>query len=391
MGREGSGWDMGIREQAKKILKCLRLQRIGEEQFISDVNRDYTREQKKMLLCYLDYPRTVRELRENFGHTNRQEMMQIVKVCIEMDWSIDICGCNDRNAIEQIQSDYYDCILGFGVTFEYAREHNPKALSILYMTENPYDVSYARETERIAYFTERTGRTFALERTGVYYQKDDEKKADAVICLGDERYFPEGKRVIRIWPSALKNPTFSLDFSQKKRTDFMVYGTDGFVHKGNDLLVEIFGRHPEWTLYLCGARGEEKAKEAGYKLPPNVHAVGFVDTMSEQFNEIVKKCYYLLLPSCSEAPSTAVLTGMRHGMLPVVSRGIGLDGLQDYCIFLDDYHIEYLEGILSELVSGSVEESELQRQSRKAMEYADEHFGLREYTKMFRQALRTLI
>lgn len=381
---------MGIKEQAKKILKCLRLQRIGEEQFISDVNRDYTREQKKMLLCYLDYLRTVRELRENFGHTNRQEMMQIVKVCIEMDWSIDICGCNDRNAIEQIQSDYYDCILGFGVTFEYAREHNPKALSILYMTENPYDVSYARETERIAYFKERTGRTFALERTGVYYQKDDEKKADAVICLGDERYFPGGKRVIRIWPSALKNPTFSLDFSQKKRTDFMVYGTDGFVHKGNDLLVEIFGRHPEWTLYLCGARGEEKAREAGYRLPPNVHAVGFVDTMSEQFNEIVKKCYYLLLPSCSEALSTAVLTCMRHGMLPVVSRGIGLDGLTEYCVYFEDYHIECIENVLWKLTESDAGEGQLQECCRRIMEYADVHYRLTDYTQMFRYALQEL-
>lgn len=381
---------MGIREQAKKILKCLRLQRIGEEQFISDVNRDYTREQKKMLLCYLDYPRTVRELRENFGHTNRQEMMQIVKVCIEMDWSIDICGCNDRNAIEQIQSDYYDCILGFGVTFGYAREHNPKALSILYMTENPYDVSYARETERIAYFKERTGRNFALERTGVYYQKDDEKKADAVICLGDERCFPEGKSVIRIWPSALKNPVFSLDFSQKKRTNFLVYGTDGFVHKGNDILVDIFERHPEWTLYLCGTRGKEKAKEAGYRLPPNVRAVGFVDTLSEQFNEIVKKCYYLLLPSCSEAPSTAVLTGMRHGMLPVVSRGIGLDELTEFCIFFEDFHKEHVENILEGLVLDDPDETVMQKKSIRIMEYADAHFKLEDYTEMLRHALKEL-
>lgn len=382
---------MGMKELAKKILRRLELQRIGEEQFVSDINRDYTREQKKILLCYLDYQRTVQELRQNFGHTNRQEMMQIIKACIERDWCIDICGCNDRNATEYIRADYYDFIFGFGEAFRYAREHNPKALSILYMTENPYDISYARETERIAYFMERTGRNFALERTGVYYQKDDEKKADEVLCLGDESYFPAGKRVFRIWPSALKNPTFSLDFSQKKRTNFLVYGTDGFVHKGNDILVEIFERHPEWTLYLCGARGEEKAKEAGYRLPPNVHAVGFVDTMSEQFNEIVSKCYYLLLPSCSEGISTAVLTGMRHGMLPVVSRGIGLDGLTEYCVYFEDYHIERVEDLLRQLVEEGTEEKQLQRRSRNAMEYADAHYRLEDFTKMFQDALLEII
>ena len=382
---------MGMKEFIKKTLRRFKLQRIGEEQFVSDINRDCTREQKKILLCYLDYQLTVRELRQNFGHTNRQEMMQIIKVCIERDWCIDICGCNDRNATEYIQADYYDYILGFGEAFRYAREHNPNALSILYMTENPYGISYAREMERIAYFKERTGRSFALERTGVYYQKDDEKKADVVLCMGDESYFPAGKRVFRIWPSALKNPTFSLDFSRKKRTNFLVYGADGFVHKGNDILVEIFGRHPEWTLYLCGARGAEKVKEAGYRLPPNVHAVGFVDTMSEQFNEIVNKCYYLLLPSCSEAPSTAVLTGMRHGMLPVVSRGIGLDGLAEYCVYFEDYHVERVEDLLRQLAEEGTEEKILQQRSRNVMEYADAHYRLKDYTESFRRAINVFV
>ena len=379
-----------MKKQIKRILRKMHLEKIGEEQFTADINRDCTKEQKKILLCYLDYSRTVRELRQNFGHTNRQEMMQMIKVCIEKDWCIDVCGCNDAYAREQIPADYYDYILGFGENFRYAKEKNPKALAIIYMTENPYDISYEKEMQRLAYFKERTGRIFHLERTGVYYQKDDEKKADAVICLGDENYFSKDKKVIRIWPSALKNPTFRPELSEKKKTNFMVYGTDGFVHKGNDILVEIFAKHPEWNLYLCGARGAEKAKEAGYQLPANVHAVGFVDTLSEQFNEIVGKCYYLLLPSCSEAPSTAVLTGMRHGMLPVVSKGIGLDELEEYCSYFPDYHIEAVEDLLEQLTKQEVDERELQEKSIRVMEYADAHYGLADYTDGLREALRQL-
>lgn len=379
-----------MKKQIKDILRKMHLEKIGEEQFTADINHDCTREQKKILLCYLDYSRTVRELRQNFGHTNRQEMMQMIKVCIDNDWRIDVCGCNDSYAREQIREDYYDYILGFGENFRYAKEKNPKALAIIYMTENPYDVSCEKETQRLTYFKERTGRTFYLERTGVYYQKDDEKKADAVICLGDEKYFPQDKKVIRIWPSALKNPTFELDFSEKKTTNFMVYGTDGFVHKGNDILVEIFAKHPEWNLYLCGARGAEKAKEAGYQLPPNVHAVGFVDTLSDQFNEIVGKCCYLLLPSCSEAPSTAVLTGMRHGMLPVVSRGIGLDELGAYLEYFSDYHIETVEPVLTKLAAQGVDACGLPEKSRRVMEYADMHYKLSDYTEGLQEALRQI-
>lgn len=376
-----------MKKQIKQILRRLKLQRVGQEQFVSDINRDYTREQKRILLCYLDYQRTVQELRQHSGHTNRQEMMQMLKVCIDNDWCIDVCGCNDPYAHEQIRDNYYDYILGFGENFRYACEHNPKAFSVIYMTENPYDISYARESERIAYFKERTGREFHLERTGVYYHKDDEKKADAVICLGDERYFPECDNVQRVWPSALKNTSFILEFSRKKRTSFLVYGVDGFIHKGNDLLIEIFAKHPEWELYLCGARGEEKAKEAGYDLPANVHAVGFVDTLSMKFNEIVSKCYYLLLPSCSEAPSTAVLTGMRHGMIPIVSKGIGLDGLDEHCRYFPGYHVEEIEKVLLAVTADEMDEKQLQEQSRGALEYADAHYKLSDYTEGLRVAL----
>lgn len=375
-----------LKNSCKSLLKKMHLQKIGQEQMVADINRDCTSAQKKILICYLDYLRTIRELNRNFGHTNRQEMMQIVKVCIELNLRIDVCACYDRNAIEEIRENYYDYILGFGDTFFYAKEKNPDAAAILYTTENPYRISYERETERLRYFTERTGRTFHLERTGVYYKKDDEKKADRIICLGEPSYFADtGKPVDRVWPSALKNSDFTLDFSPKKKTNFLVYGVDGFIHKGNDILVELFAKHPEWNLYLCGARGAEKAEEAGYKLTENVHVCGFVDTMSGQFQEIAAKCYYLLLPSCSESPSTSALTALRHGIIPIVMKGNGLDELGDYCRYFEDYHMDSIEQTIAEAVC--VDEEMLQQQGRAAMEYADEHYTLADYTEQMRTVM----
>lgn len=375
-----------LKNKCKDLLKKVHLQKIGQEQMVADLNRDCTAEQKRILICYLDYLRTIRELNRNFGHTNRQEMMQILKVCIELNLRIDVCACYDRNAIEEIRENYYDYILGFGDTFFCAKEKNPEATAILYTTENPYRISYERETERLRYFTERTGRRFHLERTGVYYKENDEQKADRIICLGEPSYFADtGKPVDRVWPSALKNPDFTLDFSPKKKTNFLVYGVDGFIHKGNDILVELFAKHPEWNLYLCGARGAEKAEEAGYKLTENVHVCGFVDTMSGQFQEIAAKCYYLLLPSCSESPSTSALTALRHGIIPIVMKGNGLDELGDYCRYFEDYHMDSIEQTIAEAVC--VDEEMLQQQGRAAMEYADEHYTLADYTEQMRTVM----
>lgn len=379
-----------LKNKCKDLLKKVHLQKIGQEQMVADLNRDCTAEQKRILICYLDYLRTIRELNRNFGHTNRQEMMQILKVCIELNLRIDVCACYDSNAMEDIRENYYDYILGFGDTFFYAKEKNLEATAILYTTENPYRISYERETERLRYFTERTGRRFHLERTGVYYKENDEQKADRIICLGEPSYFADtGKPVDRVWPSALKNPGFALDFSRKKKTNFLVYGVDGFIHKGNDILVELFAKHPEWNLYLCGARGAEKAEEAGYKLTENVHVCGFVDTMSDQFHEIAAKCYYLLLPSCSESPSTSALTALRHGIIPIVMKGNGLDELGDYCRYFEDYHMESIEQTIAEAVCA--DEEVLQQQGRAAMEYADEHYTLQEYTRQIKNILGKII
>lgn len=379
-----------MKQQIKAIMKGLGFERIGEEHLVTDINHDYTQNQKKILISYLDYQKTTRELASYAGHTNRQEMMQIIKSCIQMGFCIDVCGCMDAKVAERLPENYYDYILGFGTNFFLAKEKSPKAKSILYMTENPYYISYEREMERLRYFTERTGRKYHLERTGVYYSKDDEKKADAVICLGDASYIEgNGRKCIRIWPSALKNPTFQLSYQNKKKNSFMVYGVDGFIHKGNDLLIEVFAKHPEWKLYVCGKNGENKAKQIGYtNLPENIHIMGAIDTLSETFNEIVKECYYLLLPSCSEAPSTAVLTGMRHGVIPIVSRGIGLDNLIDYCKYFDDYHIGEIEKRISEAVKENDEV--LQEMSRCIMEYADKEYTLDAYTQGIRCALEEL-
>lgn len=378
-----------MKKEIKQLLKKIHLQKIGQEQFIADINRDYCREQKKILLCYLDYQRTIRELSQGFGHTNRLEMMQMIHVCIQNDWCIDVCACYDTDAFSGIRTNYYDYILGFGETFKYARQRNPQAKAILYMTENPYTISYARESERLAYFKERTGRSFSLERTGVYYKENDEQNCDAILCLGDTKYFERtGKDFIRIYPSAPKNSFFSPDYSHKKKTSFLVFGVDGFIHKGNDILIEVFTKHPEWTLYLCGGRGEEKAKEAGYTLPANVKALGFIDPLSERFADIVAECYFLLLPSCSEALSTAVLNGMRHGVLPVVSKGIGLDDFTDYCRYFDDFHLDSVEHTLSEICT--LDEKMLQAQSLRMISYADEHFSLEKYSESFAQKIACL-
>lgn len=358
------------------------------ENIVLGINGDYSRVQRRILISYLDYGRTAYSLRHKNVHTNLQEMMQMIKVLIDMDFCIDVCACNNKEAALEMSSDCYDYILGFGEMFRLARQRNPKAYAIIYMTENPYTVSRAREQERIDYFYERTGKRISLERTGKFYSEREEQTADAVICLGEKRYFGE-KPVQRVYPSAFKNARYDQNNSKKRQsTSFMVFGVKGFVHKGNDLLIEVFRMHPEWKLYMCGREIDKECRQLGIKPPCNVIDCGFVDVQSDRFVELAELCPFILLPSCSEGMSTSLLTCMRHGQIPVTMRGTGMDELSQYCEFFEDYHIPAIEKKLEALAS--MADTVREDYSSRIYLYANEQFTLARYTANIKACLNAL-
>ena len=359
------------------------------ENIVLGINQDYLREQKKILISYLDYDRTAYSLRHANVHTNLQEMMQMIKVLIDMDYSIDVCACNNEDAALEMPSDYYDVIFGFGDMFKLAKKRNPKAYAIMYMTENPYTVSRNGEQERIDYFYERTGKKIPFARTGKFYLENDESLADAVICLGEKKYFNNDK-VQRIFPSAFKNKKYEVNVCEKRRnTNFLVFGVKGFVHKGNDLLIEVFQKHPEWKLYMCGREIHEECRRLGLVLPANVIDCGFVDVSSDKFLELIEICPFVLLPSCSEGMSTSLLTCMGHGLIPVTMRGTGMDELFDYCEYFEDYHLSAIESKIEALAG--MDTKKMEKYSNKIYEYANENFALKSFTEHFKKCMEELV
>lgn len=359
------------------------------ENIVLGINQNCLKDQPKILLSYMDYNRTAYSMRNAKVHTNLQEMIQMIRVLIEMDFCIDVCGCNNPDAALEMPSDYYDYILGFGDMFRLAKKRNPKAYTIIYMTENPYAISYKNEQERITYFFERTKRKIGFARTGKFYAEGDEELADAIICLGETNYFT-GNIVYRVYPSAFKNEKYDNNIQcERKSTNFLVFGTKGFVHKGNDLLLEVFAKHPEWTLYLCGSGIAQECRSIGMKLPENVFDCGFVNVDSAKYLELVRICSFVLLPSCSEGMSTALLTCMRHGLIPVTMHGTGMDELEAYCEYFEGFCISQIDQKLCELAD--MNDTSRIEQSNKIYEYANKIFVLEEYTKKMKNILTQII
>lgn len=365
---------------------------------VPNINLDLTKKQKKVLLVYLDLVDASAQIASYYYknesgamHTNRSELFQIINCFVKMDYCIDVCAHDDKKALKYIEMNEYDIIFGLGEVFRWAVEHK-KAFKVLYLTENPYYISCQREKERLDYFFARYHKKKDMVRTGMFFKENEEKNVDAVVCLGEEKYVRnQNETVYKIFPSAFFNKEFRFEKCiERKKNCFLVLGTDGFVHKGNDLLVEVFNNHPEWELYLCGVGITDIInKELNLKLKyNNIHDCGYINVNSNSFLELVNKCSFIIQPSCSEATSTAILTGMRHGLIPIVSQGNGFEAFKEYCLFFDGFHLEDVELAIKRATEFS--NDEIRERSEQIYDYAKDVFTLKRYTESMLAVVKKL-
>lgn len=370
-----------------------------KDQIVCNLNLDLTRRQERALVCYLDYQGASSMISRGVTHTNQPRFFQILKCLFELDMVVDVCACNDTDAIGEIDFQDYDYVMGFGKVFQAVCQTHCRAKKIIYMTEDPYYVAKRAEEDRIEYFLQRhNGKKYESElrkvsntRAGFFYLPEQEKEADIIICQGNEEHFKGlNAKVYPIIPNAFRNDRFTNQQDKKVEKTFVMFGASGLVRKGVDILIEVFEKHPDWELILCDRDISSKLSALGYeKLPTNVHDYGFVDIESEDAIDLFNKCRFIILPSCTEAPSSAILTGMRHGLIPVVTSGIGLDKFSDYCFYFHDYHIENIESVLQEICR--IPKETLNTKSRDIFEYANRNFTLEGFTRQFKLIMQDII
>jgi glycosyltransferase involved in cell wall biosynthesis len=179
---------------------------------------------------------------------------------------------------------------------------------------------------------------------------------------------------------------------EKCRKSFLWFGSSGLVHKGLDLILEVFKEMPEYNLTLCGPIAKETDFVQLYHQElyetPNIHLHGWVDVDSDEFIDIANSCIALLFPSCSEGQSAAVVNCMHAGVLPIVSRQSGFD-VQDFGITLTNCSIEEMKDTIR-FVS-RIPPEKLREMARNAWEYARAHHTKEIFREKYNQILDTII
>jgi glycosyltransferase involved in cell wall biosynthesis len=335
---------------------------------------------------------------ENPTHTNVPECAEWVQVFLELGFRVDVLDFSDGRCQRALRGRRYEVIFGFGLPFLEAARQNPQARRIVYLTE-PHP-QYAREQDlrRIGEFERRHGRVSRkLIRSETPLFVEELPRSNAAVLIGND----ETRKTLRDYPHplALLTPTGLLNSNFRPRRDlaqsrrcFLWFGSRGAIRKGLDLAVEAFDALADCDLYLCGLHEGEALllqRHRFWRERRNVHLCGFVPVRSEAFESLANRCSYTLLPSCVEGMSTSVLTCMRHGIIPIVSRESGVtlqDGMGSY---LTDLSVPAVIDAVAK--AAQLSEAELSRRHQEVSREANQVFTLERFHRDAKEKIAALL
>lgn len=223
------------------------------------------------------------------------------------------------------------------------------------------------------------------------------ENADLITVLGNEftigSFAFAGKPIRRI---RLSN-AFQYPFPEGKdfaacRKRFLWLGSEGFVHKGLDLVLEAFAGLPDHELVVCGPLDQEPAFSRAFADwlygTPNIRAEGWVDVAGARFRELATSCAGIVYPSCSEGGGGCVLTAMHAGLVPLVTREASVDVEPDRGIELPDAQVATIQAAIRDLSSRPAER--LESMARAAWSWVREFHTRARFKAEYRAWVREL-
>ncbi|MDD4192534.1 MAG: glycosyltransferase [Mangrovibacterium sp.] len=305
--------------------------------------------QKKILIAYIN------PLFRNTGvtlHSNRAELFLILQYFIARKYEIDLISSEsfDYKLLDPVR---YDVIFGFGEPFRYAVKNNAgkNAAHILYLTESSPPFSLQKEKERIDYFYQRHRKRIKISRSGLYFRSGDLTLPHFCLLTGGAhtkstyRPFMDPARIHCIDPTALINDRYRFRERAiaKTRKRFVWFGSNSFVHRGLDVIIDAFRLLPDCELLICGYyRDDEKNLKRLIGQARHIRLMGVMDVQSNDFLELTESCSFVISASCSEGMSTSLLTCMKHALIPVATVETGVEHLDELGYLLPGFKVEQL-------------------------------------------------
>jgi len=353
-----------------------------------------TRKNKKVLISYITAPFTKNK---NFYHTNQQEALLIGDIFDDLGYIVDICEYNTNYDIDY---EKYDCIFGFGYALaNYFYQRQNRAITIYYGTGNHI-------CERNFLTLERAKSVFAehgiwlLDSCRILQEAWSEGTTlvDGMIILGNQqslnayRKFYKGPILAQpaTFNAAIPAKSLVRDYPQAQKNFFWFAGR-GAIHKGLDLLLEVFAKRKDIHLHIGADLERERSFLERFSRElssANIHYHGKLDIRSDTFLKIVCNCAFAILPSCSEGQATSMLNLMCNGLIPVMTDKCGID-YRAYGIQIKDCSTRSVLTAIDFCLNMSVDD--ILRRSKICMVETRERHNINTFQKSMLSNIKTLL
>lgn len=328
------------------------------------------------------------------SHSNYWECLQIARTFLDLGYSVDVIDLHNKTFHPR---KHYSFFIGHRSNFDWiAALLNGDCTKIAHL-DTAHWVFNNHSTYR---------RKFELQqRRGVTIKKSHRiielnlaiENSDYAVMYGNrftlDTYRYAQKPLFRIpisactlfpWP---ENTSYGT-----RRSHFLWFGSEGFVHKGLDLVLEAFAETPDCHLYVCGPLQKEREFVRTYYKElhetANIHPVGWLDVDGLEFREIAGKCLGVVYPSCSEGQAGSVITCLHAGLIPIVSYESGID-VEDFGVILKDNTINAIKNAV-QMVSGLPDE-QLQHMTRKAWEFARANHTREKFAEEYKKVILNIM
>lgn len=350
-------------------------------------------QRKRALLDYLPQP-VLDKL--NGAQINRFSNSGIAvswaRVLNELGYVVDVVDWQDKKFRPETGYDLVVFHGGKNFTNIYPKRIGDPA--VIYFSSGSYwKFNNQAEDARIKDFERRHKTKAARDRYIFDSEEAVNRAADGIIVLGDSSMkdtYPKRFKVLTINNASFPDDHFdsiTKDYS-KVRKCFLFFAGSGNIHKGLDLLIDAFKDLDE-HLYIVTVPDKDVLKVFKKELKlPNIHLVGQVNMRDPKFYEVMDKCAFVILPSCSEGMAGSVVEAMNQGLIPIVSKETRLDA-RKYGLVLKDNQIETIKKAVSQM--STLEMEKVEKMAKRARGVAQKNHSPEKFRRDLRKQIREIL
>lgn len=350
-----------------------------------------------VLYSYLDYPLAWQRGDVRFdGHSNLWESYEIVTILKDLGFNVDAVAWTDQFFYPKKQ---YDVVFDIHTNLQrWVPFLAPMSKKILHLTGSYFCFQRDAELARVDAFEKRTGLFYSPKRipADLDLAQRSHKFADICSLIGNEKtlstYPLEYQKKISLIPvsaSRLDCKKQAAEEYAPVAREFMWFYGGGAVHKGLDLVLEVFKKNSKLKLHVVAKLESERDFFLAYGdvllRSSNVMYHGYLHPSSQKFKNIAARVVANLGPSCSEGISPAIVTCMQYGFYPIISRHNGITLPESAGMYLENCSIDEIEAKIFQVLA--MPSKEIVEQIRMTQAFALEEFSRENFSKKMRAFL----